>query len=175
MPATPEDLFRRLDELGIAVETHAHQPVFTVAEGPELRERIPGGHTKNLFLRDKKKRIWLVVAEQDRAVDLKALRRTLGASGSLSFGDPDLLFEVLGVTPGSVTAFGMINDSAGRVSVVIDAGLMRHEVWNAHPLTNDATTSIRREDMLRFLDASGHAPRILDLERPDLDDRAAGE
>ncbi len=168
-PATPEALFARLDALGIAHATHRHPPLHTVEESKALRGQLPGGHVKNLFLRDKKKRIWLVVAEEDRPVDLKALRKLLGASGSLSFGSPELLWEVLGVRPGSVTPLGLINDTEGRVTVVLDAGLMAHDPINVHPLTNDATTAIARDDLLTFIRACGHEPQVMDLDAPAAD------
>ncbi|MGI9388376.1 MAG: prolyl-tRNA synthetase associated domain-containing protein, partial [Methyloligellaceae bacterium] len=119
-----DGLFRRLDDLGIAHSTHQHPPVFTVGESQALRGVLPGGHIKNLFLRDKKKRIWLVTALEERQIDLKALRKRLGASGSLSFGSADLLMEVLGVAPGALTPFGIINDAAGRAKVVLDKGVL---------------------------------------------------
>lgn len=162
MPATRQDLFNRLAELGIETTTVEHQAVFTVAESSELERRLPGGHTKNLFLKDDRGALFLVVAMASRRVDLKALARALGA-GRFSFGKPELLWDVLGVTPGSVTAFAVINDEAHRVGVVIDAGLMQEQTINCHPLENTATTSIARDDLLRFIRACGHTPRVVDL------------
>ena len=160
MPTTPDDLFAALDRLGIVHRTVSHPPLFTVEQSRALRGQIPGGHTKNLFLRDKKQAIFLVVVEEDAAIDLKGLHRVLGASGRFSFGSADLMAEVLGVRPGSVTPFGAINDTAIRVSVVLDAGLMAHETINAHPLVNTMTTSLKREDLVKFLEFTGHPPRI---------------
>lgn len=160
MPATPDDLFAFLDSLSIAHPTVSHPPLFTVEQSQSLRGKIPGGHTKNLFLRDKKQAVYLVTALEDAEIDLKGLHRVLGASGRFSFGSSDLLLELLGVTPGSVTAFGAINDTAGRVTVVLDAPLMEHAIINAHPLTNTMTTSVAREDLVKFLEATGHPPRI---------------
>lgn len=160
MPATPDQLFAFLDDLGIAHPTVTHPPLFTVEQSQSLRGQIPGGHTKNLFLRDKKQSVYLVTALEDAEIDLKGLHRVLGASGRFSFGSSDLLLELLGVTPGSVTPFGVINDTAGRVTVVLDAALMEHAIINAHPLTNTMTTSIAREDLVKFLEATGHTPRI---------------
>lgn len=160
MTTTPDQLFAFLDDLGIAHATISHPPLFTVEQSQALRGQIPGGHTKNLFLRDKKQAVFLVVAEENAEIDLKGLHRVLGASGRFSFGSPDLLQELLGVTPGSVTAFGAINDTAGRVTVVLDAALMEHESINAHPLVNTMTTSVGREDLVKFLEATGHIPRI---------------
>ena len=125
-----------------------------------MRGQIPGGHTKNLFLRDKKYELYLVVAEEDAAIDLKGLHRLLGASGRFSFGAADLLREVLGVEPGAVTPFGAINDAQSRVSVVLDAALMAHDTLNFHPLVNTMTTSIKRDDLVKFLKSTGHEPRI---------------
>ena len=160
MPATPAKLFAYLDSLGIAHPTVSHPPLFTVEQSQALRGTIPGGHTKNLFLRDKKQAIYLVTALEDAEIDLKGLHRVLGASGRFSFGSSDLLLELLGVTPGSVTPFGAINDTEGRVTVVLDAPLMEHAVINAHPLVNTMTTSIARADLVKFLEATGHPPRI---------------
>lgn len=154
-------LFALFERLGIATKTHEHEAVFTVAESRHVKESIPGGHTKNLFLKDKKGRLFLVVALGDAVIDLKRLHEVIGASGRLSFGSGELLEEVWGVKPGSVTPFGAICDSEGRVTVVLDAAMMRHEILNYHPLENTATTSIRREDLVTFLTATGHAPLIL--------------
>jgi Ala-tRNA(Pro) deacylase len=162
MPATRPDLFARLGELGIATRTIEHPPVFTVAESEKLERDLPGGHTKNLFLKDAKDRLFLVTAESHNKIDLKSLHKVLGCA-RLSFGKPELLQEVLGVPPGSVTAFALINDRAGRVGFVLDALLMRYDSINCHPLENTATTNIAREDLLRFIRSCGHEPRILDL------------
>lgn len=162
MPATRDDLFRRLDELGIAHRTVEHTPVFTVAESAEVERALPGGHTKNLFLKDKKGALYLVIAEGRTKVDLKALATTLGA-GRFSFGNPQLLMEVLGVPPGSVTALALINDTQRLLSVVIDAHLMEFDSVNCHPLTNTATTNIARDGLLRFIRSCGHEPRIAKL------------
>jgi Ala-tRNA(Pro) deacylase len=131
-----------------------------VEESQALRGDIPGGHTKNLFLKDKKDAVYLVVAPEDAEVDMKTLHRRIG-SARLSFGRPELLLDLLGVVPGSVTPFGVINDGDRRVTVVLDEGLMRNEELNFHPLRNDATTTIGRDDLLVFLRATGHEPSIL--------------
>ena len=157
---TPDQLFATLDGLGIAHTTVSHPPLFTVEQSQALRGKIPGGHTKNLFLRDKKQALYLVVAEESAEIDLKGLHRVLGASGRFSFGSADLMLEVLGVTPGSVTPFGAINDTQGRVTVVLDKALMEHAIINAHPLVNTMTTSLSREDLVKFLKSTGHLPRI---------------
>jgi Ala-tRNA(Pro) deacylase len=133
-----------------------------VAESADLERAIPGGHTKNLFLKDAKGALFLIIALGSTVVDLKSLPRAIG-SARLSFGKPELLMEVLGVSPGSVTAFALINDRAGRVSVIIDRDLMDYEIVNCHPLENTATTSIARDDLLRFIRATGHEPNVARL------------
>ena len=162
MPLSRDDLFHRLDALGIKTRTIEHEPVFTVAQSEKIECELPGGHTKNLFLRDKKGRLFLVVAEGRTTVDLKSLHTKLDC-GRLSFGNAELLMDTLGVPPGSVTALALINDAGARVSVVLDARLMAHDTVNCHPLTNTATTNIARDDLLRFIRSTGHEPRILDL------------
>jgi Ala-tRNA(Pro) deacylase len=160
MPTTPDQLFATLDRLGIAHTTVKHPPVFTVDQAARLRGEVTGGHTKNLFLRDKKHELYLVVALEDAGIDLKGLHRLLGATGRFSFGSSDLLREVWGVEPGAVTPFGAINDKDVRVTVVLDAAMMEHATLNYHPLVNTMTTSIKREDLVKFLESTGHIPRI---------------
>ncbi|OYW56079.1 MAG: DNA-binding protein [Hyphomicrobium sp. 32-62-53] len=152
----------RLAELGIACPTVEHAPVFTVEDSGELYATIPGGHTKNLFLKDAKGQLFLIVAHHGTRVDLKKLPPVIG-SARLSFGRAELLEEVMGVKPGSVTAFAVMNDGAGQVRVVIDQNLMAFETINLHPMENSATTSIAREDLLRFIRAAGHTPLIAAL------------
>jgi Ala-tRNA(Pro) deacylase len=166
MPVSPDQLFAYLDELGISHTTVKHPPVFTVEQAARLRGALAGGHTKNLFLRDKKHELYLVVALEDAGIDLKGLHRQLGATGRFSFGASDLLREVCGVEPGSVTPFVAINDRDGRVTVVLDAAMMEHETLNYHPLVNTMTTSIKREDLVKFLKATGHIPRIERVSGP---------
>jgi Ala-tRNA(Pro) deacylase len=161
MTAT-DALFGRLDELGIAHRTYDHPPVFTVEEAKALRGTLPGGHCKSLFLKDKKGGLWLVVTLEECRVDLKALADRLNAP-RFSFGSAELLFEVLGVTPGSVTPFAAINDRDGRVTVVLQQAMLAADPLNYHPLRNDRTTAISPGDLLRFLDACGHVPRIVDV------------
>ena len=173
-PATPEELFALLDRLGIAHATVAHAPVRTVAESRDLKAAMPGGHSKNLFLKDKRGRLFLVVAEAEARIDLKRLHGPLGATGRLSFGSPELLWERLGVRPGSVTPFGLVNDREGAVSVILDAGLMAHDPVNVHPLHNGATTAVAPGDLIRFLEATGHPPRVMALPEPAGEDEAAG-
>ncbi|MGD8330896.1 MAG: prolyl-tRNA synthetase associated domain-containing protein [Acidobacteriota bacterium] len=161
-PATPDDLFRRLDELGIAHETTEHEPVFTVEEAKTVRDGLPGGHTKNLFLRNKKGAMWLVVCEEDRLVDLKALARHVGA-GRFSFSSADRLMRYLGVIPGAVSPFAVINDKQGRVRVVVDLAVLRCKRVNFHPLDNARTTAISGNDLVKFLRAEEHAPEVTDF------------
>jgi Ala-tRNA(Pro) deacylase len=160
MPHTPDQLFAFLDRLGIAHTTVTHPPLFTVEQSRALRGQIPGGHTKNLFLRDKKNNVYLVTAEEDADIDLKGLHRLLGASGRFSFGSAGLMMELLGVAPGSVTPLGVLHDTQGRINVVLDAVLMEHHTINCHPLVNTMTTSLRRDDLVKFLEATGHSPKI---------------
>src|SRR5262245_21798271 len=134
MPATPDNLFAYLDRLGIAHRTVAHPPLFTVEESRALRGQIPGGHTKNLFLKDKKEALYLAVALEDAVIELKSLHRRLGASGRFSFGSAELLRTVLGVEPGAVTPFAALNDTTGRATVVLDSTMMARAVLNYHPL-----------------------------------------
>jgi Ala-tRNA(Pro) deacylase len=166
MPATPTDLFAFLDRLGIPHATVTHPPLFTVEQSRALRGKIPGGHTKNLFLRDKKGALFLVVALEDADIELKGLHRRLGASGRFSFGSADLLMQHLGVVPGAVTPFAAINDAAGAVSVVLDRAMLDHDPLNYHPLDNTMTTAIAAADLLKFLHATGHEPRIEAVSAP---------
>ena len=166
MAATPADLFAMLDRFGIAHRTVTHPPLFTVEHSRGLRGTIPGGHTKNLFLKDKKDALFLVVALEDAAIELKGLHRRLGANGRFSFGSADLLRATLGVEPGAVTPFAAVNDTDGRVTVVLDAAMMGHDILNYHPLDNTMTTSIGRGDLVRFLEATGHVPRIEPVAGP---------
>src|SRR3569832_463411 len=157
---TPDDLFAALDALGGKHSTIKHPPLFTVEQSRELRGQIPGGHTKNLFLRDKKGALFLVVVFVVVVFVFFGLFCLLGASGCFSFGSADLLREVWGVAPGSVTPFGAINDIGNRVTVVLDAAMMEHALLNYHPLVNTMTTALRRDDLVRFLESTGHPPRI---------------
>jgi len=167
MPATPDELFTYLDRLGIKHSTVTHPPLFTVEQSRAMRGQIPGGHTKNLFLKDKKDALYLVTAPEDASIELKSLHRVLGASGRFSFGSSHLLLETLGVTPGAVTPFGAVNDSGHRVTVVLDDALLKRDIINCHPLVNTMTTSISRDGLLKFLEATGHPPRILAVAAPD--------
>ncbi|MDB5525790.1 MAG: hypothetical protein JWM58_3553 [Rhizobium sp.] len=158
---TPVDLFQFLDSLGIVHKTLDHQPVFTVAESAALRDAIPGGHTKNLFLKDKKDQFFLLTVDENATVDLKTVHTLVGGASKFSFGKPEKLMEYLGVIPGAVTAFGVLNDVGQNVTIVLDEELMKNDIINCHPLSNDATTSIGRDDLIRFVEATGHKANVL--------------
>jgi Ala-tRNA(Pro) deacylase len=159
MPATPDDLFAFLTRLGIPHPTVSHAPLFTVEQSLALADRVPGGHSKNLFLKDTRGTLYLIVLLEDARVNLKALPALIG-SGRLSFGSADLLREALGVEPGSVTPFSLINDTVQRVTPVFDTAMMARPLLNFHPLVNSMTTSIARDDLLTFAAATGHSPLI---------------
>lgn len=168
MVSTPAALFRFLDRLEIPYSTVSHPPLFTVEQSRAIRGTIPGGHTKNLFLRDKHGSYFLVVTSEDAAIDLKGLHRRLGAKGRFSFGSATALRELLGVEPGSVTPFAMINDVSCKVAVVLDTAMLLHELLNYHPLINTMTTSISRAGLMKFLKACSHEPRIETVSEPSL-------
>jgi Ala-tRNA(Pro) deacylase len=163
-PFDDAGLFARLDALGLAHETVEHEALYTVEQSRALRGDLAGGHIKNLFLRDKKRRMWLVTVLENREMDLKALRHRIGAQGNLSFGNAELLMQHLGIIPGAVTPFSVINDREGNVTMVLDKALTEIDPVNAHPLRNDRTTAIAPGDMVRFLEAENHAPLILDFD-----------
>lgn len=162
MPATRADLFARLDALGIAHTTKDHEPVFTVEESAEMKKDLSGGHTKNLFLKDKAGSLFLICAEAHTPIKINKLHPVLGCK-RLSFGKADLLLEHLGVTPGSVTLFSVINDKDSNVTLIIDKALTHHDIVNFHPLLNDATTAISSEAMITFAKDTGHDPLIIDF------------
>jgi len=163
MPATPDDLLAYLTHLGVDHETVEHPPLHTVEDSQAHRGDIPGGHSKNLFVKDKKSRLYLLTLGEETPVDLKRVHEKIGANGRVSFGSADLLEEVWGVRPGAVTPFGAINDKTARVTVVLDAELMAHARVNFHPLVNTRTTGLSPEGLLAFLRATGHAPLIVAL------------
>src|SRR3954454_15817024 len=160
--APPSDPFTLLNRLNAATSTIDHPPVHTVEEALPYWSKLEGVHTKNLFLKDAKGVLWLVTAPTDRAIDLKSLHKRIGAK-RLSFANGDLLLEVLGVRQGAVSPLALINDRAGRVRLVLDAGLMEQPVVTCHPLVNTATTAIRTPDLLAYVRACGHDPLIVDL------------
>lgn len=160
LPRNARDLFAAFDAIGIRHETVEHPAVFTVEESKRLRGELPGAHVKNLFVKDKKGRLFLISAVEDTQIDLKRIHETIGGSGRVSFGSADLLRDVLGVEPGSVTPLAAINDASGRVTVVLDERLMEHDRINVHPLVNTMTTGVSRADLLAFLEWTGHKPFI---------------
>jgi len=164
MPATRQDLFDYLDKLDIFHTTYDHAPIFTVEEGTEIKAKMPGGHTKNLFLKDKAGRFFLICALGDTVIRINKLHPGLGCK-RLSFGKPEPLLELLGITPGSVTLFSIINDTEQQVTLILDAALLNHDIVNFHPLLNDATTAISSADMIAFAKATGHDPIILDFAK----------
>ena len=167
MTISPEHLFARLSELGIETQTVQHEPVFTVEQSKgTLAERPPGGHTKNLFLRNKKGRMWLLVMDADTRVDLRGLAQEIG-SGRLGFASEERLLRYLGVTPGSVTPFGVIADEERAVTLLLDESLLEHELLNFHPLDNSMTTTIKTDDLIRFLTAEGHEPSVVSVPSSD--------
>ena len=162
MAATPEDLFNRLDALSISHQTVEHSATFTVEEGRHLKASMPGGHSKNLFMKDKDGALVLISAWADSHLKLNQVHKLIGTR-RLSFGSADLMMETLGVAPGSVTAFALINDPENRVRFIVDAALMGFDKVNFHPLVNTATTSISREDLRRFVEATGHGLTEIDF------------
>jgi Ala-tRNA(Pro) deacylase len=160
---TRKSLLAQLDAWGISTTTTDHEPLFTVEQSTKVHRQVEGAHTKNLFLKDKKGALFLVTAEHATQVNLKNLHKKLGC-GRLSFGNADLMEQHLGVTPGSVTALAVLNDVNHTVTFVLDQSLMQAEIINAHPLENTATTSIARDDLLAFVEKTGHAVTVVDLE-----------
>jgi Ala-tRNA(Pro) deacylase len=165
MPKSRAELFTFFQTLGISTSTVDHIPVFTVEDAKLVHADIPGGHCKNLFCKDEKGVLWLIVALEDARIDLKAAKDKIG-SKRLTFGKPELLLEILGLTPGSVTPFGLINDEQHLTNVILDEAMMKHSLLNFHPLSNDATTTISNTDLSRFIEATGHKPRVVAVSDP---------
>ncbi len=165
LPTSPDELMALLGALGIATEIYSHPPIFTVGEGAHLKESIPGLHCRNLFLCDKKKTMFLVVAANETAVDLKALEKQLGCA-RLSFGSAERLWTHLGITPGSVCPFAVLNDKTHAVNVVLDGFMMKAETVCYHPLDNAQTIALSPASLLKFFTHTGHRPIILDLSVP---------
>ena len=163
VPSSTDDVLKRLEKLGIATTTYDHPPLFTVEDSKSLRGPIPGDHLKNLFLRGKKSQMWLIVCREDLVVNLKEIGSRLGGQ-RLSFGSPERLFKYLGVIPGAVSPFALINDVNQDVDVILDKGMMSSSLLNFHPITNEKTTSISPDDLLKYIGSCGHQPKIIDLE-----------
>lgn len=171
MPKTRADLFAFLDSVEIAHRTVDHPPIFTVEEGRDQKAPMPGGHSKNLFLKDKKDRLYLAVAHCDTGVDIVGYGRAAGSRGRLSFGRPELMTATLGVIPGAVTPFALINETARALTeVAVDTALLNWPVVWFHPLENTASTAVTPGDLLKFIRACGFEPRIIDLASPELKD-----
>jgi Ala-tRNA(Pro) deacylase len=158
-----DEIIRLLDGLGIRTETYHHPAVFTVEESLAHTAHLPGAHVKNLFLKDKKGKLWLVTCRHDLRVDLNALSRRLGAA-RFSFGRPELLQEVLGVEAGAVTPLALVNDDDHRVQPVLDEALVAAGRLNCHPLRNTASTVLATGDLLRFMRVLGHQPIISPID-----------
>jgi Ala-tRNA(Pro) deacylase len=169
MPTTPAAVLAYLEALGIPAAVTEHEAAFTVEQSRHLTGHIPGAHTKNLFVKDKKGRLFLVVAEHERRIDLKRLHEVIGGNGRLSFCNAEQMMDHLGVTPGSVTALAVINDTRHAVTVVMDDHLMQAEAINCHPLVNTMTVTLPREGLMRFFAATGHQPMIARLPAPAAD------
>ncbi len=166
-PVRRSGLFAFLDRHAIAHRTVEHPPIFTVEEGRDLKRQWPGGHSKNLFLKDKRGDLFLVSALAETRVDLVGLGKRIGAKGRLSFGKPDLMTATLGVIPGAVTPFALVNESAKALKAfILDAALLAQDpVW-FHPLENSASTAVSPDDLQNFARACGFQPEIVDLAAP---------
>ncbi len=162
MLQTQEELLKILDDIGIEYTNHEHPAVFTVEEAAQHSDGIEGAHSKNLFFKDKKKNLFLVVTLADKPIKIKEVAKLIGGK-NMSFGKPDLLMEVLGMIPGAVTPFAAVNIGDREVKVVLDEELMENDQLNFHPLTNTATTTIGPQDLVKFLEHCGQAPEIIRL------------
>ncbi len=162
LPTTPQKLLAVLDGLGIPYDLHHHRAVFTVAESEEVDGKIPGTHCRNLFLRDKKKNNFLVVLQNATEVDIKKLPDLIG-SDRLSFGSSERLWEYLGVRPGSVCPYSIINDTGGQVKICLDKSMMETDLVNYHPLLNTMTIGVKPADLIRFIENCGHVAHIVDF------------
>jgi Ala-tRNA(Pro) deacylase len=160
LPTTPDTLMATLSSLDIRFTTHTHPPLGTVEDSKSFRGDLQGSHIKNLYLRDRKKRNFLLVTEENKAIDLKALPNRIG-SDRLSFGSADRLFEMLGVRPGAVSPFSLINDPDHKVQLILDAELAEQPCVFAHPLVNDMTLGVSGRDLIRFFSYTGHHLQIL--------------
>jgi Ala-tRNA(Pro) deacylase len=162
LPTTPEQLLARLGTLGIPYQLHYHKAVFSVAESLDIERDMTGIHCRNLFLRDKKETMFLVSAANETKIDLKKLSDLLGA-GRFSFGSPERLWTYLGVRPGSVCPYAIINDTGKAVTLILDAAMMKGDIVNFHPLLNTMTIGVKPDDLIKFVRSTGHEPRIVDL------------
>lgn len=166
-PVSPQQLFAIFDRLGIGWQLYHHRPIFTVAEGEDLKKSIPGLHCRNLFLRDRRKAMFLVVAANETKIDLRALQDRLGCD-RLSFGSPERLWDMLGVRPGSVCPFAIINDRQAQVRIILDASMMQADHVAYHPLENTMSVVLTPDDLLKFIvEGAGHRPEIVELPAPE--------
>ena len=163
MPTSPEKLLSELDHLGIIYELHTHKAVYTVAESIETEKNIHACHTRNMFLRCKKKENYLITLSHNTPIDMKKLELVIG-SKRLSFGSPDRLMQYLGVYPGSVTPFSAVNAKAEDIKVILEEKMMKSDYVAFHPLINTMTVVLKPEDLIRFLESCGHQPMIVNLE-----------
>lgn len=164
-PSTDPSLaaFALLDRLGIAHPTLEHPPLYTVEDSRALRGEIGGGHIKNLFLKDKGGNFFLVTAEEDSPLDLKTIDKVIGAKGRVSFASAEQLMTHLGILPGSVSPLALVNDTGQAVRFILEKKLARYDILNVHPLVNTRTTSLARDDLFRYVEATGHETVLLDL------------
>ena len=159
-PLESDQLLAMLDQRSISHHTLDHAPMWTVEDAKAIRAPSPHGHTKNLFVRNKKGKMWLLTLHEDRKVDLKATAALLGAN-RFSFASPERLMHYLGVTPGAVSAFSILNDVTHQVRFFVDEALMADPEWHIHPLVNTRTTTIKRETLLAFLHDQGFSHQVL--------------
>ena len=162
LPTTPDMLMATLVSLEICYSIHSHPPLRTVEDAKAFRGDLKGAHIKNLYLRDRKKRNFLLVAEEDKEIDLKALPGFIG-SGKLSFGSADRLLEILCVSPVEVSPFTLINDPDHKVQLILDSDLVGQPCLFAHPLVNDLTLGVSGADLMRFFTHTGHNPRLMNF------------
>ena len=162
-----EDLMRKLDELSIKTQVHSHAPLMTVEDQKQHSHLLPGAHCKNLFLKDKSKKFWMITALDDTAINLKIVAAQLG-SGKFSFAKPEEMLKILGITPGSVSPFALINDTSNLVTFVLEKRMLEHSHQNFHPLRNDRTVTIASDDFLVFLKSIKHEPMFLDTSGTEL-------
>jgi Ala-tRNA(Pro) deacylase len=160
---TSDELLAHLNALGIDAKTSTHPPLRTVEDSKRLRGALPGGHVKNLFLRDKRSRYWLLTALEDARIDLKRMAQRLDAA-KFSFANAEALKILLGIEPGAVSPLAVINDTEGKVTVVFDEAMLTRDPLNVHPLRNDRTTTMATADLLRFLESCGHRPMVMRFE-----------
>jgi len=165
------ELYALFDRHGIAYAHNTHPPLFTVEESKALRGDLPGAHVKNMFLKDRRGQLWLVTCLEHRKIRIRDLEKQIGAPKA-SFGKPEVLWEALGIRPGAVSPFGLINDTGHRVRVILDEQMLAVDPINAHPLHNEATTTLSTADFRRFFEITGHAPEIVDFDALEALERA---